>query len=159
MTLLSRRQFLEGSTALAASIAPFRLLTLSVVHAEQSGLGATPEGWQYMRMPLAGPWEAWSAPAKLALRVTGTTIGRTTVEATLLDASGVACLDARNIVRFKLTGEGKLIDNGGTSSTSRVVQLQNGRAKIAVELRKSTATIGVTSDGVMPALCSLQSAK
>jgi beta-galactosidase len=55
---------------------------------------------------------------------------KVTLQACLLDANGVRCLDARNVVRFGLTGDGRLLDNLGTSTGSRVVQLFNGVAQI-----------------------------
>jgi hypothetical protein len=80
-----------------------------------------------------------------------------TVHAVLQDADGVRCLDARNVVRFGITGDGQLIDNLGTSSGSRVVQLMNGRAQIDVELTGPKAVVGVASKDIPTAFIEVTS--
>jgi beta-galactosidase len=60
-------------------------------------------------------------------------------------------LDAKDVVRFSLAGGGCLIDNQGTSTGSRVVQLYNGRARISIRCKAGASTAGVTSEGVAPA--------
>jgi beta-galactosidase len=75
----------------------------------------------------------WGTPAKLRLHAARRSAARTTVEAELVDAAGVRCLDSRLPVRFSLAGDGRLLDNLGTPDGSRVVQLANGRARITVE--------------------------
>ena len=89
----------------------------------------------------------WSAPAKFVFGAPKRDGKRVTVEATLLDAAGVTCLDARTLVRFSLAGSGKLIDNQGTPWGSRVVQLANGRARISVEA-KGGCTVGIAAEGI-----------
>ena len=83
--------------------------------------------------------EKWGPPATFALkelsrRTTGNPAGEmldtVTVEATLLDANGKLCLDARTRVRFG--GGCTLHDNLGTVTGSRVVELCNGRAQITL---------------------------
>jgi beta-galactosidase len=49
-----------------------------------------------------------------------------------------------------------LIDNQGTSSGSRVVQLYNGRAEISVRLAHGRAELGVHADGLQDALCAIE---
>jgi beta-galactosidase len=93
----------------------------------------------------------WGKPARLALAEVARDGSTATIEATLLDADSVICLDARNSVRFSLAGSGRLIDNLGTSTGSRVVQLYNGRARITLERNGSVSTAGVSSDGIVPA--------
>ncbi|HEX4758123.1 MAG TPA: hypothetical protein VH308_09080 [Terracidiphilus sp.] len=78
-----------------------------------------------------------------------------TVEATLLDAAGVHCLDAKNAVRFSLAGEGKLIDNLGTSTGSRLVEMYNGRARISIARNGGASTISVVSESLSPAFVSI----
>ena len=97
----------------------------------------------------------WSKPAKLALRTVEQSEGKTTIEATLVDANGVLCLDARNLVRFSLAGDGNLIDNRGTSTGSRAVQLCNGRARITLTQGKSQCTAAVAADGIPTAFCNV----
>jgi beta-galactosidase len=93
----------------------------------------------------------WGKPARLALAEVARDGSTATIEATLLDADSVICLDARSSVRFSLAGSGRLIDNLGTSTGSRVVQLYNGRARITLERNGSVSTAGVSSDGIVPA--------
>ena len=98
--------------------------------------------------------EKWAKPAKLVLEQIKTGGDVVTVEAKLVDAKGVLCLDARNFVRFALVGDGTLIDNLGTSTTARKVQLYNGRAQISMQ-RKGRSVIGVASDGLPTAFLSV----
>jgi beta-galactosidase len=89
----------------------------------------------------------WGAPARLALkRVSKEKQGDVvTVEALLSDAKGVPCLDARTVVRFALAGDGRLIDNLGTSRASRQLELHNGRATIGVRLPSGRAIVSVSA--------------
>jgi len=93
--------------------------------------------------------EKWDKPAKFVLKVLGST-----VEAQLVDAKGVLCLDARNVVRFGLAGDGRLIDNLGTSTTARKVELYNGRAQISFQTN-GRSVISVSSEGLPTALLSI----
>jgi beta-galactosidase len=92
----------------------------------------------------------WGAPAKFLFVESGRKGSRVTVEATLVDAAGVTCLDSRVLVRFSVAGKGKLIDNLGTVGGSRAVQLANGRARITAEV-SGAATVGIAADGVAAA--------
>ena len=74
-----------------------------------------------------------------------------TVEAKLYDAKGILCLDARNRVRFTIAGEGTLIDNRGTPTGSRVVELYNGRAEISLLTNNSSSAVSVTAEKLKPA--------
>jgi beta-galactosidase len=94
--------------------------------------------------------ERWAKPASLRLAVKKGEGDVLTVAASLHDASGALCLDARNLVRFSLAGSGKLIDNLGTARGSRELQMSNGRAEISVALN-GACTVGITSEGVAPA--------
>lgn len=95
--------------------------------------------------------EKWGTPAKLALSEIGreTIDGKhiLTVEGRLYDANGVLCLNARNLVHFTLAGDGTLIDNRGTSTGSRVVQMYNGRTQISLNCA-GNVTIGISSQGI-----------
>jgi beta-galactosidase len=75
-----------------------------------------------------------------------------TLVARLLDAKGVPCLDARNVIRFKLAGDGELIQNLGTASGSRQVEMYNGRAVIGMRLAKGEAVLSAAVEGVRTAL-------
>jgi beta-galactosidase len=87
----------------------------------------------------------WGKPATLALQRVGQAGALATLEARLLDGSGIACLDAANLVRFAVAGDGTLVDNLGTSTGARVVQLYNGRAQIQVHLAGPRADVSVAS--------------
>ncbi len=90
----------------------------------------------------------WGKPARLALAEAHRAGGVIALEAQLLDAAGLRCLDARHIVRFALAGDGRLRDNLGTSTGSRKVELYNGRAIIRVELRRGAAAVSVSAEGL-----------
>jgi len=78
-----------------------------------------------------------------------------TIEVKLFDTKNVLCLDARNVVEFGLTGDGKLIDNQGTSSGSRKVEVYNGRAIIRVSLNGGESIASVKSQGMPTVFCKL----
>src|SRR4030095_1857142 len=79
----------------------------------------------------------------------------TMVEVRAVDAPGVLCLDARNFVKFDIAGDGRLIENFGTSTTASKVQLYNGRAMIGVDL-KGRALVSVKSEGLPTAFLNLE---
>jgi beta-galactosidase len=89
--------------------------------------------------------EKWDKPAKFALSEISRDASAITLEARLLDAHGVQCLDARNAVRFALAGDGELIQNLGTSTGSRQVELYNGRALIRARIPKGEAVVSVAA--------------
>jgi beta-galactosidase len=92
--------------------------------------------------------EKWGKPAKFATEVLGRSGGIAMVQVRLLDANGVQCLDARAAVRFELAGDGELIQNQGTASGSRKVELSNGRAIARVRLPRGEAILSVKADGI-----------
>jgi beta-galactosidase len=98
--------------------------------------------------------QRWEKPAKFLLAEMKTVADISTLEARLVDAQGVTCLDARNFVRFALAGDGRLIENLGTSTTARKVQLYNGRAIISVQ-RNGKSVVSVSSDGVPTAFLNI----
>jgi beta-galactosidase len=86
-----------------------------------------------------------------------------TVEALLVDANGVPCLDSRKVVRFSAAGDAQMLDNLGTVGGARVVQLANGRAwmtyRAASRLPSQTQSefvAGISADGVPPAFLTLK---
>jgi beta-galactosidase len=74
--------------------------------------------------------------------------GMIQVEAWLMDAGGIMCVEARNAVRFELAGDGLLIDNLGTARGSRKVELCNGRAYINVRPRSGKSVVSISSAGL-----------
>jgi len=91
--------------------------------------------------------EKWGKPAALKLTDVSRNHEVVLVEAKLFDAHGVQCLDARNRIRFSLAGDGMLLDNLGTSTGSRVLEMYNGRAEISLLLR-SAAEVSVIGEGL-----------
>jgi beta-galactosidase len=90
----------------------------------------------------------WDKPAKLDLREVSRKEDVVTVEARLFDAKGVQCLDSRQRVRFGLSGDGLLLDNLGTSTGSREVELYNGRALISLRTNGAASQVSVASKDV-----------
>jgi len=90
--------------------------------------------------------EKWDKPVNLLLREAGRDGNTVTLEARLVDAKGVQCLDARHAVRFALAGDGELIQNLGTSTGSRQVELYNGRAIIRARMKKGEAVASVSAE-------------
>jgi beta-galactosidase len=97
--------------------------------------------------------ETWCTPSRLGLAIIDRTPGKVTVEATVFDAHGVLCLDARNVVTFSVAGAAQMIDNQGTSNGSRRVQLANGRIRISILTGTTDFTAAVSSEGVASAFC------
>jgi beta-galactosidase len=99
--------------------------------------------------------EKWEKPTRLQLTEKSRTGNRVTVEARMLDAKGVLCLDARNQVRFGLAGNGELLANLGTCSGSRAVELCNGRGEITVARNDGASVVSVSSKGIAPAFLTI----
>jgi len=76
-------------------------------------------------------------------------------EVNLVDINNVLCLDARNQVTFGFTGDGQLIDNQGTSSGSRKVELYNGRAIIRVLMKGNVNIASTKCEGIPSVSCDL----
>lgn len=91
--------------------------------------------------------QPWGEPVKFSLATVRRVANRTTVQVELLDRQGKRCLDARTPVRFSLAGSGRLVDNLGTPTGSRAVQLYNGRAEISVD-HLENVTIYATSSSL-----------
>jgi beta-galactosidase len=92
--------------------------------------------------------EKWSKPAKVAIEKLSEENGVATIQVKLLDNKEVQCMDAINWVRFGLTGDGKLIDNQGTSTGSRYVQMYNGTAIIKVNANSGKSVVSAKVDSV-----------
>lgn len=98
----------------------------------------------------------WGKPTRLKLAEIARDAETATIEATLFDENGMLCLDAKNVVRFSVAGCGCMIDNQGTSTGSRVVQLYNGRAQISLRRNGGATDAGVTSEGIAPAFVTIE---
>jgi beta-galactosidase len=108
------------------------------------------KGKEFVRDAISFQYQTtpWGKPAKLSLEKMEEKNGVATVQVKLLDANNVQCLDAMNWVRFGLAGDGKLIDDLGTSSGSRLIQVYNGRATIKVQTNKGVNIVSVQSEGL-----------
>ncbi len=92
--------------------------------------------------------EKWTKPVKLILEKIKEENGEVTLQVKANDEKNILCLDAINWIRFGITGDGKLIDNQGTSSGSNYVQLYNGRAIIRLKTNNGHSVVSVKSDGM-----------
>ncbi len=101
----------------------------------------------------------WGKSAKLELAEIARAKDTLTIQARVFDKNGVPCLDAANLIRFGLTGDGRLLDNLGTAGGSRVVQLANGRAQITIQLTGPAVVASVSSDGLATAFLNLNRSK
>jgi beta-galactosidase len=99
--------------------------------------------------------ESWGKPASLVLESAGREGNIVTVRARLLDAKGVPCLDARNVVRFAVAGDSELIANLGTVTGSRQMELANGRAAIKLRVTGAKAVASVSTPGVASGILTL----
>jgi beta-galactosidase len=87
--------------------------------------------------------DKWNPAARIELREISRAGARVKVEARLLDGKNVPCLDARDRVWFGLTGDGTLLDDTGTSTGSRSVELYNGRAEISLLRNDGSSAVSV----------------
>lgn len=87
--------------------------------------------------------DKWDAAARIELREIARDEGRVKVEARLLDSNNTPCLNARDRVWFGLTGDGTLLDNAGTSTGSRSVELYNGRAEISFLRNEGSSVVSI----------------
>lgn len=100
--------------------------------------------------------DKWGAPVCMVVKEIARNADVSTIEVTLKDNKNTICLDATNWIRFSLAGDGKMLDNRGTSSGSRLVQAYNGRAIIKVKLNQGHSVIGVHSPEIPTAFIDLK---
>ncbi len=103
--------------------------------------------------------EKWGSPTQMFLEKIEEKEDTATIQVKLLDHKGVLCLDARNVVEFSLTGDGKMLDNLGTSCGSRKVQVYNGRGIIRIKINKGNNIAGVKSEGLKTVFLNLSANK
>jgi beta-galactosidase len=87
--------------------------------------------------------EKWGTAARIELREIAREEGRVRVESRLVDGKATLCLDARDRVWFGITGDGALLDNRGSSTGSRCVELYNGRAEIGLLRNDGSSVLSV----------------
>ncbi len=98
----------------------------------------------------------WNKPQKLHLEKKSEQNNTVIVCAKALDEKNIPCLDATDFVVFDITGDGQLIDNKGTSTGARKVQLYNGRAIIGIKLNHGESIVSVKSNGMKTAFLRLE---
>lgn len=92
--------------------------------------------------------DKWSKPAKVTIEKLKEENGIATILVKLFDNKNVQCMDATKWVRFGLAGDGKLIDNQGTSTGSRYVQMYNGTAIISIITNGGKSMVSAKVEGV-----------
>lgn len=92
--------------------------------------------------------QKWGKPAQFQLKEVSRRGDDVTVEVQLFDGSGVLCLDARNPVHFGIAGDGTLIDDLGTNTAARVVELYNGRAMITLKRNGGKSQVSISSKNI-----------
>jgi rhamnogalacturonyl hydrolase YesR len=97
--------------------------------------------------------QEWEEPAQLLIEKTGHKNDTADIRVLLLDKNGNLCLDASNWIRFGISGDGKLIDNLGTSEGARRMQMYNGRARIRVKMNHGSSAVSASSEGIPTVIC------
>ena len=87
--------------------------------------------------------EQWGPAARIEIREIAPDGKRVRVEARMVDNKGTPCLNARDRVWFGITGDGTLLDNMGTSTGSRSVEVYNGRAEISLLRNDGSSIVSV----------------
>lgn len=77
----------------------------------------------------------WKKPASLIVEKQQEATGVTLIKVKAVDKNNVLCLDAKNYITFSIAGDGTLLDDLGTATGSRKVQLANGQAQIRVQTK------------------------
>ncbi len=90
----------------------------------------------------------WGKPSDLKIAETYRSEDTIMVEVKVYDQDNVFCPDAKNRVRFEIAGDGKLLDDLGTSTGSRVIELCNGRALIGLKITGGKAIVSASSKGL-----------
>lgn len=106
--------------------------------------------WQYQT-------EKWGRPSAVKLSVVENdrTSSTALVMAELVDDRGLRCLDSRDWIEFGLAGDGRLVDNQGTSTGSRRIQAYNGVAMIRVG-RRGRSVVSASSPGAVTAFVDVE---
>jgi beta-galactosidase len=99
--------------------------------------------------------EKWNKPSKLVTEKLSEEDGIATIRVKLYDNRDVQCMDAVNWVRFGLAGDGKMIDNQGTSTGSKYVQAYNGTAIIKVKTNAGKSVLSAKVDGLATSFITL----
>ncbi len=90
----------------------------------------------------------WGKEDRLDVSVVDMGAGLSKVNVVVTDADGIPCLDSRRVIRFQLSGDGRLIKNLGTAGGSSKVEAANGRASVCVEGNNGQSVVAVMSPGL-----------
>lgn len=106
--------------------------------------------WQYQT-------EQWGKPCALKLSIVENDEKSSTVlvMAELVDKNGLRCLDSRDWIEFGLAGDGRLVDNQGTSTGSRRIQAYNGTAMIRV-VKTGRSVVSASSPGIITSFMNIE---
>ncbi len=100
--------------------------------------------------------EKWGLAARIEIREIARDGKSVRVEARLVDNEGTPCLNSRDRVWFGITGDGTLLDNLGTSTGSRCVELYNGRAEIGLLRNSGSSVVSVRCRSLPTAFLSVK---
>jgi len=101
--------------------------------------------------------EKWGKPAQILLDFVEYQGDTLLCKARVVDSRGVLCLDAANWIHWGLAGDGRLLDDLGTSTGSRVVQAFNGVSMIRVVMPGGSMKNGRLGGGAAWAVASASS--
>lgn len=90
----------------------------------------------------------WGKVSKLLLEEEKIDETSSYLKVSAIDSNNLVCLDSKLTVEFSIVGEAKLIDNQGTSTGSRIIQLANGQAKIKIEKTGETYMAAVKNEKI-----------
>ena len=92
--------------------------------------------------------EKWGKEAQIKLSIIENTPEYVWIEAGLFDEKGILCLDSNKFIFFDYTGDGKLVVNQGTSTSSKKVQAYNGKARIKLNKNGGKTFVSAKTDGI-----------
>lgn len=98
----------------------------------------------------------WGRPERFAMTCKPLDSVTVLIEAQLVDAHGVRCLDAADWIEFGCSGDAMLLDNQGTSTGSRKIQAANGCARIKVRRTGGKAVVSASALHVATGLIGLE---
>jgi beta-galactosidase len=101
--------------------------------------------------------ENWKKTNQISLDFVEQRADTVLVRARILDSRGVPCLDAVNWIHWGLAGDGRLVDDQGTSTGSRVVQACNGVSMIRIVMSGGSRARGEFGDGAARAVVTASS--
>ena len=121
--VVRQRRFRKRETARQQELPRGRIALVGAIQQGQEHLRAVGhrDGAEVSdELTVAYQTRQWGKPAKLTLSEIAQKDGIATMEVRILDKDDVECLDGAQVVRFGLAGEGRLLDNLGTSTGSRL---------------------------------------